>query len=84
MFLKKSKKEAIKICDFYSIYEFTPLVFESRGSIGPETMIFLKKLGKQMCNVTGEKKSSIFYLLHCISVGIQRTNAVLFIPRKIT
>ena len=56
-------------------YIFTPLAFESLGSIGPETEVFLAKLGKLMKNNTGEPRS-LDFLLQRISIAIQRGNAI--------
>ncbi len=61
--------------DLKEHYVFTPLAFEAFGAIGPETSIFLKKLGKLMKEHTGEKRS-LDYLLQRISIAIQRSNAV--------
>lgn len=49
-------------------YNFTPLAFETFGSIGPETSQFLKRLGKVMARVTGEPRS-LDFLLQRISVA---------------
>lgn len=56
-------------------YIFTPLAFESLGSIGPETDLFLAKLGKFMKRKTGEARS-LDFLLQRISIAIQRGNAI--------
>lgn len=44
--------------DLKSQYIFTPLAFESFGAVGPETSVFLKKLGKLMEKNTGEPARS--------------------------
>lgn len=56
-------------------FHFTPVAFESLGSVGPETELFLKKLGKLMKRNTGEPRCQDF-LLQRISIAIQRGNAV--------
>lgn len=56
-------------------YIFTPLAFESMGSVGPETEVFLTKLGKLMKRHTGEPRS-LDFLLQRISIAIQRRNAI--------
>lgn len=56
-------------------YVFTPLAFENLGSLGPETEVFLTKLGKMMKINTGEPRS-FDYLLQRISMAIQRGNAI--------
>ena len=61
--------------DLKNQFCFTPLAFESFGSIGPETVIFLSKLGKLMKRQTGEPRS-LEFLLQRISIAIQRGNAV--------
>jgi len=55
-------------------YLFTPLAFESLGSMGPETKIFIDLLGSKMRNASGESRSKD-YLLQKISIAIQRGNA---------
>ena len=37
-------------------YHFTQLAFETFGSIGPETEIFMKKLGKAIKKFSGEPR----------------------------
>lgn len=61
--------------DLKQQYAFTSLAFESFGSVGPETDLFLKKLGKLMKKKTGEPRS-YDYLLQRISIAIQRGNAL--------
>lgn len=56
-------------------YNFTPLAFETLGAVGPETMSFLKKLGKLMKKNTGETRS-LDHLLQRVSIAIQRGNAI--------
>ena len=55
-------------------YLFTPLAFESLGSMGPETKKFIDKLGSKMKAASGESRSKD-YLLQKISIAIQRGNA---------
>ena len=61
--------------DIKNQYHFTPLAFETFGSIGPETQVFLKKLGKLMKKNTGESRS-LDFLLQRLSIAIQRGNAI--------
>lgn len=61
--------------DIKTQYHFTPLAFETFGSVGPETEVFLKKLGKLMKKNTGEPRS-LDFLLQRISIAIQRGNAI--------
>lgn len=64
-----------KYIDLKQNYAFTPIAFESFGSAGPETELFLKKLGKLMKRNSGEPRA-LDYLLQRISIAIQRGNAV--------
>ena len=48
---------------------------ETYGAFGPQGIKLLKKIGKQICEVTGEKRST-YFLLQSISMAIQRANAV--------
>ena len=61
--------------DLKANYNFTPLAFETFGAIGPETAIFLKKLGKRMRENTGEARS-LDFLLQRVSIAIRRGNAI--------
>lgn len=61
--------------DLKNQYIFTPLAFESFGAVGPETSVFLKKLGKLMSKNSGEPRS-LDFLLQRISIAIQRGNSV--------
>ena len=55
-------------------YLFTPIAFESLGSMGPETKTFIKKLGSLMHRASGEPRS-MDYLLQKVSIAIQRRNS---------
>jgi len=55
-------------------HHFTPIAFESLGSCGPETKIFLGRLGKLLKDATGENRS-LDFLFQKISIAIQRGNA---------
>lgn len=61
--------------DLKANYNFTPLAFETFGATGPETSIFLKKLGKLMKKNTGEPRS-LDFLLQRVSIAIQRGNSI--------
>ena len=54
-------------------HSFTPVAIETSGVIGPESMAFLKDLGRRLARVTGEEKSTS-YLLQRLSVAVQRGN----------
>jgi len=53
---------------------FTPIAFETLGCMGPETRIFIKKLGSLLKRASGEPRS-MDYLLQKLSISIQRGNA---------
>ena len=55
-------------------YHFVPVCVETYGAFGPQGLKLLKKIGKKIKDVTGEKKST-YYLLQSISMAIQRSNA---------
>ena len=55
-------------------YLFQPVAFETCGTVGPESMSFLRNLGKCLRSVTGEP-SSFAYLLQRLSSAIQVGNA---------
>lgn len=59
---------------FKENYLFTPIAFESMGSVGPETKKFLISLGLLMKKASGESRS-LDYLLQKVSIAIQRGNA---------
>ena len=55
-------------------YHFVPVGVETYGAFGPQGLKLLKSIGKNICEVTGEKRSTHF-LLQSISMSIQRANA---------
>ena len=58
-----------------SCYFFTPVAIETSGVFGPKTTVhFLKELGRQLRQVSGEA-NSFAYLTQRLSVAIQRGNA---------
>lgn len=50
-------------------HNFTPIAFESLGSCGPETKIFMERLGKLLKQTTGDKRS-LDFLFQKISITI--------------
>ena len=56
-------------------YLFQPVAFETCGTVGPESMLSLRHLGKHLRFVTGEP-SSFAYLLQCLFVAIQVGNMI--------
>ncbi|KAL5500326.1 hypothetical protein EMCRGX_G011871 [Ephydatia muelleri] len=58
-----------------NMYLFAPVVIETSGVFGKQTLLFLKDLACRFCKVSGEVKS-LPYLLQCLAVAVQRGNAV--------
>ena len=58
-------------------YLFQPVAVETTGAMGPETLNFVKDLGRQISQTTGEPRSTE-YLIQRLSVAIQRGNAISF------
>ena len=57
-----------------SCHLFPPVAIETTGVFGPRTTEFLKELGHQLRQVSGEA-NSFAYLTQRLSVAIQRGNA---------
>ena len=57
-----------------SAHTFNPVAIESSGVVGPQSMDFLRDMGRCLAHVTGEAKS-MMYLLQRLSVAGQRGNA---------
>ena len=55
-------------------YHFVPVAVETFGAWGPQGLKLIKDIGKRICEVSGEKRST-FFLLQNISMVIQRGNA---------
>ena len=53
---------------------FTPIAIETLGSWGQQGHELVKEIGRKICDVSGEKRSS-FYLFQRISMAVQRGNA---------
>ena len=51
-----------------------PVAVETFGAWGPQGLKLIKDIGKRICEVSGEKRST-FFLLQNISMAIQRRNA---------
>ena len=57
-------------------HSFTPVAVETSGVVGPQSLAFLKDLGRRMRQVTGEERSlSYLRILQRVSVAVQRCNA---------
>ena len=63
-----------KYRDLKNNYLFTPIAVETFGSWGPESLKFIKDIGKQIQENTGEKRATS-YLIQSLSMTIQRGNA---------
>ena len=55
-------------------YLFIPVAIETFGSWGPESLKFIKELGKRIQENTGEKRATS-YLIQSLSMTVQRGNA---------
>ena len=58
-----------------NMYLFAPVVIETSGVFGKQTLSFLKDLACRVHKVSGEVKS-FPYLLQRLAVAVQRGNAV--------
>ena len=58
-----------------NMYLFAPVVIETSGVFGKQTLSFLKDLACRVRKVSGEVKS-FPYLLQHLAVAVQRGNAV--------
>ena len=66
---KLKKYEELK-----SNYIVTPVAIETFGPWAPMGLKLMKEVGKKICDLTGEKRSTS-YLFQSISIAIQRGNA---------
>ena len=57
------------------VYQSQPIALEICGSIGPDSLSFLKALGRRLMLTTGEPRSCSFMLQH-LSVAVQTGNAM--------
>ena len=67
-------KKMEKYSDLSADYKFTPLGFETMGHWGNGTISFVRRLGRELTQATGEPRSSAF-LRQRLSIAIQRGNA---------
>ena len=70
--LAEERKKA-KYAHLDSSHSFTPIVVETSGVVGPQSLIFLKDLGRRLRQVSGEERS-FSYLIQRISVAVQWGN----------
>ena len=68
------RKEA-KYFELLSLLHFVPLAFESLGPIGSKAMNFLKELYRRI-TLAMDNPLENAYLFQCLSVALQRFNAV--------
>lgn len=71
------KRKETKYIDLLSSYIFVPIAFETLGSIGSQSVCFLKDLGRRLTASTGDVRESVF-LFQRLSICVQRFNAVCF------
>ena len=55
-------------------FRFEPVAFETSGSCGPTTRVFLKELGARLASVTGERRETEWLFQRC-SLAVVRGNA---------
>ena len=60
--------------DLKDNYLFTPIAIETFGSFGPESLRFIKEVGKKIQENTGIKWATS-YLIQSLSMSVQRGNA---------
>ena len=63
-----------KYIDLTNNYLFTPIAIETYGSWGPESLKFIKEVGRKIQEITGEKYSTSF-LIQSLSMTVQQGNA---------
>ena len=63
-------EKAKKYAHLDQAYQFQPIAVETCGTVGPESMCFLRELGRRLKSTTGEP-FSFSYLLQRLSVAIQ-------------
>ena len=69
------RAKARKYAHLDHAYRFQPVVFKACGTIGPESLPFLKELGRRLRSATGEPNSYV-YLIQRLSVAIQVGNSI--------
>ncbi len=56
------------------MHTFTPVAIETSGVFGPQSMVFLRDLGRRLTQVTGKVRSTT-YLIQRLSVAVQPGNS---------
>ena len=64
-------------------YHFEPVAVETTGVLGPSTTAFLKRLGKQVSAVTGDKRETS-WLMERLSLAVVRGNAASILATRCT
>jgi hypothetical protein len=67
---KRQKYQAID----HAVYKFQPVAIETLGAYGEDSWDFIQQLGRRLRTVTRDTRSAS-YLLHRLSVAVQRGNA---------
>ena len=71
---ERKDKKVEKYKNLSDNYHFVPVGMKTYGAYGPQGLKVLKKIGKKIGEVTGEKRST-YFLLQSISMAVQRANA---------
>ena len=58
-----------------STHEFVPIAMESSGVLGPQSLIFVKELGRKLRYETGKEKVATYLIQH-VSIAVQQGNAI--------
>ena len=64
-----------KYAGLLNTHEFVPIAVESSGVFGPQSLAFVKELGRRLRYQTGEEKATA-YLIQRLSIAVQRGNAI--------
>lgn len=68
------ERKKVKYANMDPSHCFQPVAVETSGAFGPETLAFVKELGRRVSQVTGEGRSFPF-LVQRLAVAIQRANS---------
>ena len=71
---KAENSKATKYSHLDDVYLFQPIAMETTGTFGPDSLSFLKELGRRLRMATGEPQSGSF-LIQRLSVAIQTGNS---------
>ena len=72
------RKKVNKYACFGADYEVTPLAFESHGSLGPSTTLFLEELSRRISTTTGDPRAGVYFRQR-LCLALQRGNANLIL-----